>query len=229
MAVDKVSGYTVFVLGEVNEPGQFTLGRYVDVVQGTHARRRHHPRMPAIAISACCAARTVERSPMSSTSAISSAVAAWSRISFFKAVMSSSYPRAGAAGFSHGSLNVRFASVWFVDVSFVNVSLVNASAHRARSPGRAGRAASGSFSLLPALTVSLLLVSVPSRSDVWVLEPSLGVDQRFDDNYRLDAVTQEQVSATAGGRVAGFEPRVADDHHARVAAGRWCTDHQRCP
>lgn len=33
VAVDKISGYTVFVLGEVNNPGQFTLGRYVDVVQ----------------------------------------------------------------------------------------------------------------------------------------------------------------------------------------------------
>ncbi len=33
MAVDKISGYTVFILGEVEEPGQFTLGRYVDVVQ----------------------------------------------------------------------------------------------------------------------------------------------------------------------------------------------------
>lgn len=33
VAVDKISGYTVFVLGEVKEPGQFTLGRYVDVVQ----------------------------------------------------------------------------------------------------------------------------------------------------------------------------------------------------
>lgn len=33
VSVDKVSGYTVFVLGEVNKPGQFTLGRYVDVVQ----------------------------------------------------------------------------------------------------------------------------------------------------------------------------------------------------
>ena len=33
VAVDTISGYTVFVLGEVNEPGQFTLGRYVDVVQ----------------------------------------------------------------------------------------------------------------------------------------------------------------------------------------------------
>ena len=33
VAVDEISGYTVFVLGEVNAPGQFTLGRYVDVVQ----------------------------------------------------------------------------------------------------------------------------------------------------------------------------------------------------
>ena len=33
VSVDKISGYTVFVLGEVEEPGQFTLGRYVDVVQ----------------------------------------------------------------------------------------------------------------------------------------------------------------------------------------------------
>jgi len=33
VSVDTVSGYTVFVLGEVNEPGQFTLGRYVDVLQ----------------------------------------------------------------------------------------------------------------------------------------------------------------------------------------------------
>ncbi len=33
VSADKISGYTVFVLGEVNKPGQFTLGRYVDVVQ----------------------------------------------------------------------------------------------------------------------------------------------------------------------------------------------------
>ncbi len=33
VSVDKISGYTVFVLGEVKKPGQFTLGRYVDVVQ----------------------------------------------------------------------------------------------------------------------------------------------------------------------------------------------------
>ena len=33
VSVEEVSGYTVFVLGEVNSPGQFTLGRYVDVLQ----------------------------------------------------------------------------------------------------------------------------------------------------------------------------------------------------
>ncbi len=33
VSVDKISGYTIFVLGEVNKPGQFTMGRYVDVVQ----------------------------------------------------------------------------------------------------------------------------------------------------------------------------------------------------
>ncbi|PID62036.1 MAG: sugar transporter [Gammaproteobacteria bacterium] len=33
VAVEEISGYTIFVLGEVEAPGQFTLGRYVDVVQ----------------------------------------------------------------------------------------------------------------------------------------------------------------------------------------------------
>ena len=33
VSVNKISGYTIFVVGEVKEPGQFTLGRYVDVVQ----------------------------------------------------------------------------------------------------------------------------------------------------------------------------------------------------
>ena len=33
VSVDTISGYTIFVLGEVEEPGQHTLGRYVDVVQ----------------------------------------------------------------------------------------------------------------------------------------------------------------------------------------------------
>lgn len=33
VSVEKISGYTIFVIGEVNKPDQFTLGRYVDVVQ----------------------------------------------------------------------------------------------------------------------------------------------------------------------------------------------------
>ncbi len=33
VSVTKVSGYTVFVIGQVQNPGQFTLGRYVDVIQ----------------------------------------------------------------------------------------------------------------------------------------------------------------------------------------------------
>lgn len=33
VSVTKISGYTIFVVGEVKTPGQFTLGRYVDVVQ----------------------------------------------------------------------------------------------------------------------------------------------------------------------------------------------------
>lgn len=33
VSVTKISGYTIFVVGEVKSPGQFTLGRYVDVVQ----------------------------------------------------------------------------------------------------------------------------------------------------------------------------------------------------
>lgn len=33
VSVNKISGYTIFVVGEVKTPGQFTLGRYVDVMQ----------------------------------------------------------------------------------------------------------------------------------------------------------------------------------------------------
>jgi len=33
VSVKKVSGYTIFVIGKVNNPGQFVLGRYVDVMQ----------------------------------------------------------------------------------------------------------------------------------------------------------------------------------------------------
>jgi polysaccharide export outer membrane protein len=33
VSVIKISGYTIFVLGKVNNPGQFVVGRYVDVLQ----------------------------------------------------------------------------------------------------------------------------------------------------------------------------------------------------
>lgn len=33
VSVTKVSGYAIFVIGQVKSPGQFTLGRYVDVMQ----------------------------------------------------------------------------------------------------------------------------------------------------------------------------------------------------
>ncbi|MEM7292495.1 MAG: polysaccharide biosynthesis/export family protein [Pseudomonadota bacterium] len=33
VSVKKISGYTVFVIGQVKKPGQFVLGRYVDVIQ----------------------------------------------------------------------------------------------------------------------------------------------------------------------------------------------------
>lgn len=33
VTVKKIAGYTIFVIGKVSKPGQFTLGRYVDVVQ----------------------------------------------------------------------------------------------------------------------------------------------------------------------------------------------------
>jgi polysaccharide export outer membrane protein len=33
VTVTKVSGYSIFVIGKVSKPGQFTLGRYIDVLQ----------------------------------------------------------------------------------------------------------------------------------------------------------------------------------------------------
>ncbi len=33
VAVQQVAGYTIYVIGHVNNPGKFTLGSYVDVVQ----------------------------------------------------------------------------------------------------------------------------------------------------------------------------------------------------
>lgn len=33
VGIEEIAGYTIFVIGQVNQPGQFTLGRYVDVIQ----------------------------------------------------------------------------------------------------------------------------------------------------------------------------------------------------
>lgn len=41
-----------------------------------------------------------------------------------------------------------------------------------------------------------LVLSAPAISDVWVFEPSASVDQRIDDNYRLDPDNALAVSAT---------------------------------
>jgi len=64
-------------------------------------------------------------------------------------------------------------------------------------PGRAGACAS----LVP-IGIRVLLVAIVSggaasvAADVWVFEPSISLDQRFDDNYRLETELERQVSAT---------------------------------
>ena len=48
-----------------------------------------------------------------------------------------------------------------------------------------------------ALAVALALVpGAPARADVWELEPSVTLDQRFDDNYSLDAFDPDRASIT---------------------------------
>ena len=52
-----------------------------------------------------------------------------------------------------------------------------------------------------ALAVSLAyLLAVPAAANVWVFEPSISLDQRFDDNYRLETTAARNVSTT---RVVG--------------------------
>ena len=46
-----------------------------------------------------------------------------------------------------------------------------------------------------ALGVALALAA-PAGADVWVFEPSIALDQRFDDNYSLDPFNPDEVSAT---------------------------------
>ena len=57
---------------------------------------------------------------------------------------------------------------------------------RGRLPGRAILAA-----LVPAL-----LAPAAATADVWVFEPSISLDQRFDDNYRLETGIDRGISAT---------------------------------
>ena len=44
--------------------------------------------------------------------------------------------------------------------------------------------------------VAAALFAMPATADVWVFEPSISLDQRFDDNYRLVPGADEEASAT---------------------------------
>ena len=57
VAIDKISGYTIFVLGEVNTPGQFTLGRYIDVMQALTLAGAAQRLTPVSARSRFCVVR----------------------------------------------------------------------------------------------------------------------------------------------------------------------------
>jgi len=51
---------------------------------------------------------------------------------------------------------------------------------------------------VPALAglVVAMSAAMPASADVWVFEPSISLDQRFDDNYRLETELDRPVSAT---------------------------------
>lgn len=52
---------------------------------------------------------------------------------------------------------------------------------------------------IPSLVAALLAaasVATPAGADQWVFTPSIGLDQRFDDNYRLEPIGARRVSAT---------------------------------
>ena len=52
-------------------------------------------------------------------------------------------------------------------------------------------------SVLAAMVVGpVALLPVSATADVWVFEPSISLDQRLDDNYRLETELQRRVSAT---------------------------------
>ncbi|NND91338.1 MAG: hypothetical protein HKN42_10780 [Granulosicoccus sp.] len=61
---------------------------------------------------------------------------------------------------------------------------------------RFNRSALFSASCAVAAGVSVALSCVPASADIWVLEPSLSLDQRFDDNYYLIPAGDGDLSAT---------------------------------
>ena len=46
------------------------------------------------------------------------------------------------------------------------------------------------------LCLSMLITSQPAQADVWVFEPSVGVDQRLDDNFTLNPFNNEPIATT---------------------------------
>lgn len=50
--------------------------------------------------------------------------------------------------------------------------------------------------LIPTVASVLFIFSSSAHADVWVFEPSASVDQRLDDNYRLDPDDSQAVAAT---------------------------------
>ena len=67
-----------------------------------------------------------------------------------------------------------------------------------RSHGRLSKGASGraAASLVASLSAVAALLAPPAAADVWVFEPSISLDQRFDDNYRLLPDAGEEAIAT---------------------------------
>ncbi|MGQ7845459.1 hypothetical protein ACUNV4_13330 [Granulosicoccus sp. 3-233] len=58
------------------------------------------------------------------------------------------------------------------------------------------RSGNNCVSTLTILSLSASLVSLPAVADVWVFEPSISLDQRFDDNYYLIPAGDGSLSAT---------------------------------
>ena len=68
-----------------------------------------------------------------------------------------------------------------------------ASLHAASGAKRSGLRRSA---LLLGILLAVQPLSSASIADIWVFEPSASVDQRVDDNYRLDPINEQGVAAT---------------------------------